>query len=255
MRSPEFHVVAIGGGNKELALKTALDQTGAEKPRVLLIPTACSTPTSYDKKVPTVTAEFQQLGAHVMTLHPQGELPSQEQVEDAIGSSDALYTIGGNSPHMLREMHKPLDERGHTLAEQIGAAILRGKTHIGTSAGALLPFESFLSNTRASGQTVPEDFQILEGLPILRGVATAHGNKFDMRPHLPESPSRREVLQSYLASLRTPGISIDEGAAVIFGREQGVITSGASGVHTLAANQPPVRIEDPSQLEVFLPQV
>ncbi|HPG37568.1 MAG TPA: Type 1 glutamine amidotransferase-like domain-containing protein, partial [Candidatus Saccharibacteria bacterium] len=233
----------------------ALDQTGAEKPRVLLIPTACSTPGSYDKNVPTITAGFQQLGARVMTLHPQGELPSQEQIEDAIGSSDALYAIGGNSPHMLREMHKPLDERGHTLAAQIGAAILGGKTHIGTSAGALLPFESFLSNTRASGQAVPEDFQILEGLPILRGVATAHGNKYDMRPHLPDSPSRQEILQSYLDSLQAPGISIDEGAAVIFGREQGVITTGDSAVHALVASQPAVRVEDPGQLNVFLPRV
>lgn len=249
----QLHIVAIGGGNKDLALKTALDQTGAEKPHVLLIPTACSVPKSYDTKVPKITSDFEQLGASVETLHKQGQLPSLGQLEEAVGNADALYTIGGNSPYMLREMARDIDGKGATLAGFIGASILGGKTHIGTSAGALLPFRNFLSNTRGSGQVAPEDFQVLKGLPILNGVATAHANKYDMRPGLPDSPSRLEILQSYLGRLNVPALAIDEGAAAIFGRNQGVISVGESAVHTLAHDQLPIRVEDARQLEVFMP--
>lgn len=224
-----MEIVAIGGGNKTPAIKEALNRTGEGKPSVLLIPSACSTPASYERKVPGLQDYFRELGTNVAVLHEYGRRPTGIRIEHELGNASLIYTIGGNSPYMFRTMR----EHGTDIA--IENAIKQGRIHAGVSAGALLPFELAHSCVAARPAETDWDYEILAGLGLIRGIATAHANQHDPTPSGIRPDSRLEALAQNFPKSLSRGYAIDNGAAMLFSStEPAVIFSDSDArVHTL----------------------
>ena len=206
----KIKIVAIGGGNKDKAIEHALTMSGAEKPSVLLIPSAASNVNSYGRKVPVLTEYFQSLGVDVNVLHEFGEDPSATKIAHELGRNSLIYTIGGSSPHMLRTMAR------HGTDVAVADAIRGGTVHAGLSAGALLPFELAHSNTSVKPSSEDWDYQYLDMLGIIPGVATAHADQHDPTPHGDRPDTRLGALVATFPENATTGYAIDNGAALIF---------------------------------------
>lgn len=203
-------IVAIGGGEKTAAITHALELTGAEHPTVLLNPSAASTERSYDKKVAALSTYFGELGVRAAVLHEFGQNPSQDRIQHELGRASLLYTIGGNTPHMIKTM------RLHGSDRIIDEAIRHDKiVHAGTSAGALLPFELAFSNVSAQPSKEQWEYEYLKTLGILPGVATAHANQHDPTPLGPRPDTRLEAMIATFPEVTT-GYAIDNGAAAVF---------------------------------------
>lgn len=203
-------IVAIGGGEKTPAVTHALELTGAEKPHVLINPSSASTQASYDRKVPMITQYFEELGASTSVLHEYGVDPSAERLAHELGRTSMIYTLGGNSPYMLRTMQR------HGSDVAIAHAMHRGLVHAGTSAGALLPFELAHSNVAKRPAEEEWDYAYLETLGVLPGVATAHADQHDPTPHGLRDQSRLEALAATFPQAVDLGYAIDNHAAIAF---------------------------------------
>ncbi|OGL22302.1 hypothetical protein A2707_03165 [Candidatus Saccharibacteria bacterium RIFCSPHIGHO2_01_FULL_45_15] len=204
-----MNIVAIGGGNKNAAIRHAIDLTGEQKPNALLLPSACSTELSYAKKVPLLTDYFETLGVDVTRLHDFDEQPTSTKIAHELGRASMFYTIGGNSPHMLATMQK------HGTDSAIRQAILDGKVHAGTSAGALLPFELAQSNIAKRPTEEEWDYEFLPMLGLLKCAAAVHANQHDKTPSGSRSDTQMEHMMTHLPASATRGIAIDNGAAVV----------------------------------------
>lgn len=202
-------IIAIGGGDKTPAITHALELTGEANPHVLLIPSASSTSNAYNRKTNLLTDYFHELGAQTSLLHEYGEKPSEDRIAHEIGRSALIYTIGGNSPHMLKAM------RQHGTDVALSEAIRNGKIHAGTSAGALLPFELAHSNVSAQPSQEEWDFDYLPALGLIDAVATAHADKHDETPHGPRPDSRYEALVRTFPQSVSQGYAIDNDAALV----------------------------------------
>jgi peptidase E len=247
-----MRITSIGGGNKAPALKETLDALPDEKTEVLLIPTACSLVSAYERKVKSNIDFFRQFGVATKVLHEFGAPVTATQLEHEIGAASLIYTIGGNTPYMLRTMR----EQGIDIA--LRKAIQNGKPHAGTSAGALLPFDGIHTNPSPRPQYEVWDFEVLEGLGTLRGIATAHANKHDPTPMGLRQESRREHLESHFPEEYTIGIAIENDAAVIFGSEHRIIRTNNANVYALHSGEQGVTttiIEDGSHLASYVPQI
>ncbi|RYZ96070.1 MAG: hypothetical protein EOO68_17465 [Moraxellaceae bacterium] len=245
-----MNIIAIGGGNKNAAIHHAIDLTGKQKPNVLLLPSACSTELSYAKKVPLLTDYFEKLGVDVATLHDFKEHPSETKIAHELGRASMLYTIGGNSPHMLATMQE------HGTDSAIRQSILDGKVHAGTSAGALLPFELAQSNIAKRPTEEEWDYEFLPMLGILKCVAAVHANQHDKTPYGPRADTRKEHMMSHLPASAARGIAIDNGAAVVIsGQGNGVITSDpTAGAYVIEREKDKIstrKISSSSDLELF----
>ncbi len=246
-----MHITAIGGGDKTLAIQHTLDTLPTEKSDVLLIPTACSTPQSHERKVTANARFFEAFGVNVSVLHEHDATVSPTEIEHKIGSAALLYTIGGNTPYMLKTMH----EQGIDAAT--ADAVKNGTPHAGTSAGALLLFSGLHINPSALPKKEDWDFTIAPGIGLLRGVATAHADRHDPTPQGNKPYSRMEHLAQNFPFSHDIGIAIDDGAAVVFnGDEQKVIRSTPNAnVHILepsADGTIVTRVDDDSALAVYL---
>lgn len=222
-------IVAIGGGDKTPAIKHALDLTGEERPSVLLIPTASSTEKAYSRKAALTEEFFHGIGVATSMLHEYGEDPSEEKIAHEIGRAALLYTIGGNTPYMLKTM------RRHGTDTAISSAIRGGKLHAGTSAGALLPFELAHSNISARPTLEEWDYKYLPTLGLIPGVATAHADQHDKTPHGLRPDSRREALMQTFPDAVDLGYAIDNGAALVINDEAhyAVQADESARVHTI----------------------
>lgn len=206
-------IVAIGGGEKTKAVTHALDLTGAEKPHVLINPSSASTKESYSRKVPMITEYFHELGVSTSVLHDYEMIPSAQRIDHELGRASMIYTLGGNSPYMLRIM------RCHGSDLAIRRAIESGVVHAGTSAGALLPFELAHSNIAKRPAEEKWDYKYLKALGIIPGVATAHANQHDPTPSGLRKESRLEALAANFPGHATIGYAIDNDAAISFEAE------------------------------------
>ena len=224
-----MEIIAIGGGDKTDAVKEALNRTGSEHPSVLLIPSACSTENSYNKKVPLLKAFFTQLGVEGTALHEFNKQPSPDEIAEKIGQAALLYTIGGNTPFMIRTMQE------HGTDTMIKTAIEHGKVHAGVSAGALLPFELAHSCIAAKPAETDWDYDYIPGLGIIPGVATAHADSHDPTPYGLRPDSRLDALLNTFPDTIQTGYAIDNGAALVFSTNSpAVITSSPTArVHTI----------------------
>jgi dipeptidase E len=139
------NVIAIGGGGflaepRNFALeKYILDQTGKERPTVLMIPTARGDDAEY---VARFHAAFGELGARTQHLPFFHRTPD---IRSLILAQDAIFVGGGNTKSMLavwREWGLP-----HILKAAYDAGIVLG----GQSAGAICWFEQGVTDSWADG--------------------------------------------------------------------------------------------------------
>lgn len=206
-----MNIVAIGGGERQEAFRTALEISGNEKTSVLIIPTACSTEVSYNRKVNLTIDRFKQLGVRDLSvLHKYNTHPTKDQIVHELGRASLIYTIGGNTPHMLTELQAfqgtvPLKE-----------TIKNGTIHVGTSAGALLPFELAHSNPVSKPTEQEWDFKFLPTLGLIPGVATVHANKHDPIPGGQRPDNRFEALVNNFPENIHIGYAIDNDASLVF---------------------------------------
>ena len=180
-----------------------------------MVPTACSTLVSYNNKVGKINKFFADAyGVTPVVLHGFEEKPTPTRVAQEIGKASLIYTIGGKTPHMLELL------RTWKADIALVEAMRAGKAHSGVSAGALLPFHKIHTNPEAKPKENEWDFDVLDGLGVLRGVATAHANLHDPTPSGERPDSRLENLQTTLFPADcTIGIGLDHGASVIFSSE------------------------------------
>jgi cyanophycinase-like exopeptidase len=191
------NVCLIGGGQREPILRAALESMPTS-PNVLLVPSACSTASAYDKKVAAQIKQFAALGVAAEVLHTYGQAPSPTERAEKFGRATMIYTIAGNSPHMLRSL------REHGTDQDIIDASAQGKMLAGSSAGALLPFDVGHSNPSAKKGAVFE-YTCLPMLGIIPAAAAMHADIIDP----PKSVTR---LQDFTA--RFPGLGHAYGLAI-----------------------------------------
>lgn len=218
-------IVAIGGGEKTPALNHALEMRAAISD-VLIIPTACSTERAYDRKVPATVDMFRELGVGARVLHEYGVAPTHTQLQHEIGNAALIYTIGGNSPYMIKTM------REHGSDSVIKQAIEDGTVHAGTSAGALLPFE--LGWSCIAKQPAEEEWEY-EALPMLgaeAGLVTAHANQQDPTPRGLRPDTRLEAMLCAFPENAQTGLAIDNGAAVVIDGDLKIIRADKNATAT-----------------------
>ena len=245
-----MNVVGMGGGSRTPGVKAAHGLSGQEHPNVLIVPTACSLRSSFDRKVPQIVKFFSNLGLSTNVLHQFSEQPSKEKIASTLGTATLIYTIGGNAPYMLKQM------KASGLDTALATAIKQGVVHVGTSAGALLPFAQMHINPSNRPKKELWDFDYADGLSIVTAVATAHANGHDKTMCGLLRPDTRfdHLLRTFPAEAQY-GLAIDNGAAVILGDNPGVALAdpnAMTGIRLLDRRpdgQIDVRlVEDSSQL-------
>jgi len=202
-----MYIASVGGGNKQPIFEEIA--TKLDTSNVVIIPSACSTQASYDRKVPACTRFFEGLGLQPTILHEFSEIPSADKVSHAIGQASLAYVIGGNMPYLL----DTLSEHGTDYALRTG--VHNGMWLTGTSAGALLPFNTALSCPAKKPAEEQWDYTYMTGLSLLSVAATAHANQVDPHPSTEARPTRLEYFAKTLPPEHTLGLGIENHAALI----------------------------------------
>lgn len=244
-----MNIVCIGGGDKNAAVDYGLDLSGMEHPQVLLIPTACSLQSSYDRKVGSLSKFFADKGLTTEILHEYEKEPGADRLAHSLGEASLIYTIGGNTPCMLDRM------QASGIDTALREVIMGGKVHIGTSAGALLPFARIHSNPSNNPRKEDWDFAYYDGLSILSGVATAHANAYDITPTGQRADSRLENLMATFPPQMPYGIAIDNGVSLVLGSEPAIIRANPQDTARAYLLNPhedgtiqKIELNDPTQL-------
>ncbi len=219
--------IAAIGGDKAPAIKT-LSQS-MDNANVLVIPSACSTPKSYDRKVAACVAFFESQNMQPTVLHALNETPSKTKIDHEIGSTGLIYTIGGNTPVMLQNMAE------HGTDAAIREAVLQGTPHAGVSAGALLPFRGMHSCIAKKPAEEDWEYTLFEGLDLLHATATAHADQHDPTPFGIREDTRLEHLSAHFPHNTDLGVGIDNGASLIIQDNESFVVSAVADarVHVL----------------------
>lgn len=223
-------IVACGGGNPTTSSRpffdAGLDLTGAEKPKILLIPTAKYTQAAHDKIVGSFTEFLKDLGLELKVLHKFGELPSLAEATDLLGWANAAYITGGNARHMMRRW------RESCLESLIYCAVDDGDiTAIGTSAGLLYLYAEGQSDSEQYEvpEGTPWDYVDVEGLGIFDAYAGVHHDN-PVQPH--NGILRRVDFQQRLRTrpVGTVGVAADNSVAMrIVGNRMTVLGTDKPG--------------------------
>jgi dipeptidase E len=199
-------IIAIGGGGflaepRNLALeKYLLDQTGKERPRVLMIPTARGDDAEY---VARFHAAFSELGASTLHLPFFHRTPN---LRSLVLAQDAIFVGGGNTKSMLavwREWELPT-----LLKEAYESGVVVG----GQSAGAICWFEQGVTDSWA------DRLRPLDCMGFLPGSCC---------PHYDGEAERRPAYHALMQQgAIKPGYAIEDTVAVHFsnGRLERVVS-------------------------------
>ncbi|MDB5175614.1 MAG: Peptidase [Candidatus Saccharibacteria bacterium] len=203
--------MSIGGGNKAPILEEAVQRHEVQK--VLIVPSACSTPQSYARKVPATMQLFsEQLGVpEVSILHHFNQAPTPTQIEHEIATSGLIYVIGGHTPTLLKNI------AAHGTGQAIRRATKDNQVVLaGASAGAVLPFQKAMINPATQPAKQAWEYQFVDGLALIPAAATAHANQQDPHPdNGPNKLARGNWFFQNLGELALPGIAIDNHAALV----------------------------------------
>jgi dipeptidase E len=203
------NIIAIGGGGflaepRNYALeKYMLDQTGKERPRVLMIPTARGDDAEYVAKF---HAAFGELGARTQHLPLFDRTPD---LSSLLLAQDAIFVGGGNTKSMLavwREWGLP-----EVLKQAYDSGIVLG----GQSAGAICWFEQGVTDSWA------DRLHPLDCLGFLSGSCC---------PHYDGEAERRPAYHTLMQSGQVkPGYAIEDAVAAHFrnGRLERVVSKRA----------------------------
>ena len=202
-------IIAIGGGGflaepRNYALeKYMLDQTGKERPSVLMIPTARGDDAEYVAKF---HAAFGELGARTQHLPLFDRTPD---LSSLLLAQDAIFVGGGNTKSMLavwREWGLP-----EVLKRAYDSGIVLG----GQSAGAICWFEQGVTDSWA------DRLRPLDCLGFLSGSCC---------PHFDGEAERRPAYHTLMQSGQVkPGYAIEDAVAAHFrnGRLERVVSKRA----------------------------
>jgi len=203
------NIIAIGGGGflaepRNYALeKYMLDQTGKERPGVLMIPTARGDDAEYVAKF---HAAFGELGARTQHLPLFDRTPD---LSSLLLAQDAIFVGGGNTKSMLavwREWGLP-----EVLKRAYDSGIVLG----GQSAGAICWFEQGVTDSWA------DRLRPLDCLGFLSGSCC---------PHYDGEAERKPAYHTLMQSGQVkPGYAIEDAVAAHFrnGRLERVVSKRA----------------------------
>lgn len=163
--NPELVAVAIGTGTltdrRKPISDVILDLTGKQKPNVLAITTAKSSPERVSDFNQNFTRHFiDLLGVEVDFLHDHLIPPSPDELAQKVGQADAVFVAGGNTLRMMEFWAQ------HGIDSALKAAIKQGKVVSGGSAGAIALFNTGHSDSMSYEVTEgePWDYMFVEGL-------------------------------------------------------------------------------------------
>ncbi len=194
----------------------ALALTGAERPRVCLIPTASGDASAY------VAAFYRSFGARAHCSHVSLFQREPGSLRDLVFAQDLLYIGGGNTANLLALW------RLHGLDDLVTEAWERGVVLVGVSAGACALFEAGVSASFGTIAPLPD------GLGLIAGGFCPHWE------------ARRETLLAMVGAGLGSGYGAGDDAALVFeGRELREAIAPAEGAAAF-------RVE-PGPAEVALP--
>jgi cyanophycinase len=212
-------LLIIGGAEDKVGRATVLRRfvrlAGGRKARIVVIPTASSSP---NEAVQTYTTIFTRLGAQeVVAVNPppRRNAAAADELVQAIDNATGVFMTGGNQLKLSQLF------LGTPLAEAVSRAHARGAVVAGTSAGASI-MSQFMISLGADGVTPRQrTSQLTSGLGLLPGVIV--DQHFDQR-------ARYGRLMSLVAgspNLLGMGIDEDTAAEIRDGRKLTVMGSGA----------------------------
>ena len=195
---PTPRIVALGGHEfrprpGDLAIvRHLLDLTGAERPRVCLLPTASGDPQEGIGSFHTVLGSRECEASHISLFRLERE---RVDLREHLLEQDLIYVAGGSMLNLIAIW------RAHGLDRILAEAWKRGVLLAGQSAGAMCWFEFGI--TASSGRPVPA-----RGLGLLPGTLSVHHGR---------DPQRRAALLDEIASGELPGgYALDDGAGLLF---------------------------------------
>lgn len=211
-------IVAIGGG--EIKSKTTLKideyvatlaraRAGDKRPTGLFLGTASHDSMPYFNSFrKTYTSVFDIKADVALTVYGEMDLP---HIAEKFAKADFLYIGGGDTKFMLDSW------RQTGLLQLVLDAYERGVIVAGLSAGAICWFDMMYTDFDIiRGQS--NQYKMLEGLGILRGVACPH---YDDR--------REDFAAAFAASPYSAAIAIENDAAVVFENGLPVKTLSSGG--------------------------
>ncbi len=228
MTDPTPRIVALGGHEfrskpNELAIvRHLVELTGAERPRVCLLPTASGDPQEQITNFYSVLDRFDCVASHVSLFRLERE---HVDLRRHLLGQDLIYVAGGSMLNLIAIW------RAHGLDEIMGEAWRHGVLLAGQSAGAMCWFDFGI--TASSGKPRPA-----AGIGLLPGSLSVHHGR---------DPQRREELLGEVAAGLPGGYALDDGAGVLFeGRRAVEAFAGTRGARV-------VRIERDGDRALELP--
>ena len=182
--------IAIGGGSmremtevNDLIVKQLehIRINEGRKPKIMFLPQA-----SFESKpyVNSFTREFRTRLKCKTTcgLWKNGEM-DKAHLEEKFNSVDAVYIGGGRYDILLSEFLKM------SVDKMLIDFYKRGGLVIGNSAGAMIMFESTISDYKImSGES--DTYEILEGYGLIKGCFCPHINEIDRQKYISENKDK-----------------------------------------------------------------
>ncbi|HLJ03575.1 MAG TPA: peptidase E [Solirubrobacteraceae bacterium] len=215
----EETLLALGGAGFADPDARALDEfalglTGAPRPRVCLLPTACGDATAY------IAAFYRSFGQHAHCSHLSLFQREPGDMRALLLEQDVLYVGGGSTANLLALW------RLHGVDAIVREAYAQGILLVGVSAGACALFEAGVS--ASFGKLAP----LNDGLGLVAG---------GFAPHYGE---RREILLGMVAGGLPRGFGAGEEAGLLFrGGELSEAVATRAGGRAARLDAGPVEIE------------
>lgn len=185
---------------QEPITKEALELTGAENPRVLLVGSAKPTQEAFDAFVVKAALHFDSLGVTPESLHEFNLAPSPEEATHKIQSADMLWVTGGDTLQLIDFWER------HGIASEIGKAAAKGTVLSGGSAGMLAWFEQGHSDSFSYrvAEGDPWDYAFVRGLGYIAATGCPH---YDGRTK--DAALRKDdFYEKFSTDLSVPGVGI-----------------------------------------------
>jgi len=187
-------IISIGGGgfgrnaNHRVIEKYILDQSNAEIPNILFIPTASAEDKSYIVNYYTC---FNALNCDPTHLNLFERTP---RLESVINKADIIYVGGGNTKSMLAVWKE------WKLDKLLLKAYNKGTIMAGVSAGAICWFEQGITDSWAS------NLNVLDCLGFVKGMCC---------PHYDSEEDRRPGVHQFLKDGKSKaGYALEDGSAI-----------------------------------------
>lgn len=204
VRAPRSRrVVALGGHEFRSApaeraiVRYLLELTGAERPRVCLLPTASGDPRDGIARFYATLDRFGCEASHVSLFRLEQE---RVDLRAHLLAQDLIYVAGGSLVNLVAIW------QAHGLDEILREAWAGGVLLAGQSAGAMCWFEQGI--TASTGAPL-----VAAGLGLIRGSLCVHYAR---------DPERRSAYLEAVAAGLAPGFALDDGAGLLFEGERPV---------------------------------